>query len=70
MNRAVCAAAAWIGAMSLLVGSSAAQSPEKFNFALNWFAVGDHAAYWVALDKGYFHPAGARRDARELEGIG
>src|SRR5262249_61021426 len=30
-----------------------AQTPEKVVFALNWFAVGDHAAYWVALDKGY-----------------
>jgi NitT/TauT family transport system substrate-binding protein len=31
---------------------AAAQVPQKVVFALNWFAVGDHAAYWVALDKG------------------
>jgi NitT/TauT family transport system substrate-binding protein len=54
MYRTVCAVAACIATMSLLVGTGAAQTPEKFNFALNWFAVGDHAAYWVALDKGYF----------------
>lgn len=38
--------------------SAFAQAPEKFTFALNWFAVGDHAAYWVALDKGYFAQRG------------
>ena len=31
-----------------------AQAPQKVVFALNWFAVGDHAAYWVALEKGYY----------------
>jgi NitT/TauT family transport system substrate-binding protein len=35
-----------------------AETPQKFVFALNWFPVGDHAAYWVALDKGYFAKAG------------
>jgi NitT/TauT family transport system substrate-binding protein len=35
-----------------------AQQTEKFTFALNWFAVGDHAAYWVALDKGYYKAKG------------
>lgn len=38
------------------VGSASAQ--EKFTFALNWFPVGDHAAYWVALDKGYYKARG------------
>ena len=41
-------------ALALSVGSASAQTPEKFKFALNWFAVGDHAAYWVALEKGYY----------------
>ena len=31
---------------------------EKVVFALNWFAVGDHAAYWVALEKGYYKAKG------------
>lgn len=30
------------------------QDKKPLTFALNWFPVGDHAAYWVALDKGYF----------------
>ena len=38
------------------VGPAAAQ---KVIFALNWFAVGDHAAYWVALDKGYYKASAA-----------
>src|ERR1044072_8410856 len=40
-------------AASLAAGGSAS-AQEKFTFALNWFAVGDHAAYWGALDKGYY----------------
>jgi NitT/TauT family transport system substrate-binding protein len=46
-------AAAVLGAVS-----GAAETPQKFVFALNWFPVGDHAASWVALDKGYFAKAG------------
>src|SRR5215510_1204078 len=70
MKRVVCAAAVWLGAVSLLVGNSAAQSPEKFNFALNWFAVGDHAAYWVALDKGYFSQRGLEVTLENSKGSG
>ena len=39
-------------------GLGHAQAPQKVVFALNWFAVGDHAAYWVALDKGYYKAKG------------
>ena len=39
---------------ALLAAAGSASAQEKFTFALNWFAVGDHAAYWVALDKGYY----------------
>src|SRR5262245_23498575 len=70
MNRAVGAAVAWLGAMLLLAGTSAAQAPEKFNFALNWFAVGDHAAYWVALDKGYFSQRGLDVTLENSKGSG
>ncbi len=38
--------------------ASPAFAQEKFKFSLNWFPVGDHAAYWVALDKGYFSDKG------------
>ena len=70
MFRAVLAAAAWVAATSLLVGSGAAQPAEKFNFALNWFAVGDHAAYWVALDKGYFAQRGLDVTLENSKGSG
>lgn len=44
--------------LALSASLAQAQTPEKFTFALNWFAVGDHAAYWVALEKGYYAKAG------------
>ena len=54
----------------LLAGAAAAQTPEKFTFALNWFAVGDHAAYWVALDKGYFSQRGLDVTLENSKGSG
>src|SRR5471032_1242624 len=45
-----------LAALLAMAGSASAQ--EKFTFALNWFAVGDHAAYWVALEKGYYKAKG------------
>src|SRR5947208_15665976 len=48
--------AAVLAAVHVLAVTDApvAQPTQKLVFALNWFAVGDHAAYWVALDKGYY----------------
>src|SRR4029453_5795520 len=43
---------------ALLATAGSASAQEKFTFALNWFAVGDHAAYWVALEKGYYKAKG------------
>src|SRR5437868_136026 len=43
---------------ALIATAGSASAEEKFTFALNWFAVGDHAAYWVALDKGYYKAKG------------
>jgi NitT/TauT family transport system substrate-binding protein len=43
---------------ALAAAPFAAAAQEKVQFALNWFAVGDHAAYWVALDKGYYKERG------------
>jgi NitT/TauT family transport system substrate-binding protein len=31
---------------------------EKVRVALNWLPAGDHAAYWVALEKGYYEKRG------------
>jgi NitT/TauT family transport system substrate-binding protein len=45
-------------AAGCFVTPALAQGKDKFTFALNWFPVGDHAAYWVALEKGYFDACG------------
>ena len=57
-------------ALAFIGGTASAQAPEKFTFALNWFAVGDHAAYWVALDKGYFTKAGLDVTLENSKGSG
>ena len=57
-----------------LSAALAAQLPalaqEKVQFALNWFAVGDHAAYWVALDKGYYKQPGLDVTMENSKGSG
>ena len=47
-----------------------AQPLQKVTFALNWFAVGDHAAYWVALDKGYYKARGLDVELQNSKGSG
>src|SRR5262249_1386849 len=54
----------------LLAASGSASAQEKFTFALNWFAVGDHAAYWVALDKGYYKAKGLDVTLENSKGSG
>jgi NitT/TauT family transport system substrate-binding protein len=54
----------------LIAASSVASAQEKFTFALNWFAVGDHAAYWVALDKGYYKAKGLDVTLENSKGSG
>ena len=67
--------AAPLTALALALGAfgapaQAQQTPEKFVFALNWFAVGDHAAYWVALDKGYYAQRGLDVTLENSKGSG
>ena len=65
MNRTITLVlAAW------LAGATTASAEEKFTFALNWFAVGDHAAYWVALDKGYYKAKGLDVTLENSKGSG
>ena len=52
------------------VGAGHAQAPQKVVFALNWFAVGDHAAYWVALEKGYYKARGLDIELQNSKGSG
>jgi NitT/TauT family transport system substrate-binding protein len=51
-------------------GAPSAQQPQKVVFALNWFPVGDHAAYWVALEKGYYRQRGLDVDMQNSKGSG
>ena len=55
---------------ALLATTGAASAQEKFTFALNWFPVGDHAAYWVALDKGYYKAKGLDVTLENSKGSG
>jgi len=66
------AAAACAALLTLASAPAAARAParEKFTFALNWFAVGDHAAYWVALDKGYYAQRGLDVTIENSKGSG
>jgi len=57
-----------IALAGLMVVPATAQ--EKFTFALNWFPVGDHAAYWVALDKGYYKQRGLDVTLENSKGSG
>lgn len=42
--------------------------PHTINFTLNWFPLGDHAAYYVALEKGYYEERGL--NVNILQGAG
>src|SRR5262245_60075468 len=65
------ASALTLVALSLAAAASAAaHAPEKVVFALNWFAVGDHAAYWVALEKGYYKAKGLDVEMQNSKGSG
>jgi NitT/TauT family transport system substrate-binding protein len=48
----------------------AAQPRQKVVFALNWFPVSEHAAYWVALDKGYYRQRGLDVELQNSKGSG
>src|SRR2546430_12908979 len=56
--------------LAAALGAPGAQSPQKVVFALNWFAVGDHAAYWVALEKGYYRARGLEVELQNSKGSG
>src|SRR4026207_1799116 len=53
-----------------LSAPSAQTAPQKVVFALNWFPVGAHAAYWVALEKGYYRQRGLDVDMQNSKGSG
>lgn len=70
-NKSVLALAAFTIALGGLAGCSASapegdESLTKLTFAMNWYPLADHAAYYVALDKGYYEDAGL--DVEILQG--
>ena len=55
----VLAVAAWTGGQEETGASgSSAEKLQKVNFQLNWKITGDHAPYYVALEKGWFEEEG------------
>ena len=59
-----------LGLAAAAAGVPEAQQAQKVVFALNWFAVGDHAAYWVALEKGYYKSRGLDVELHNSKGSG
>jgi NitT/TauT family transport system substrate-binding protein len=57
-----------IAAIAALDVPARAQAPEKFQFRLNWTLYGEHAPFFVALDKGFYKEEGL--DVEILEGSG
>jgi NitT/TauT family transport system substrate-binding protein len=57
-----------IAAMAALDAPAGAQTPEKFQFRLNWTLYGEHAGFFVARDKGFYKEEGL--DVEILEGSG
>src|SRR5258706_1537544 len=57
-----------IAAIAALDVSARAQTPDKFQFRLNWTLYGEHAPFFVAADKGFYKDAGL--DVEILEGSG
>ncbi|MBI1734074.1 MAG: ABC transporter substrate-binding protein [Candidatus Rokubacteria bacterium] len=70
MKRVLIITVLAVVAGTLALGGLEAQAPQKVVFALNWFAVGDHAAYWVALDKGYYKAKGLDVELQNSKGSG
>ena len=57
-----------VAAMAALGTSARAQTLDKFQFRLNWTLYGEHAPFFVALDKGFYKEEGL--EVEILEGSG
>ena len=57
-----------IAAIAVLDASARAQTLDKFQFRLNWTLYGEHAPFFVALDKGFYKEEGL--EVEILEGSG
>ena len=68
MSRFLTSAFAAIAAMAALAVPASGQTLEKFPFRLNWTIYGEHAPFYVALDKGFYREEGL--DVEIVEGSG
>src|SRR5256885_11878437 len=68
MNRVL--AVLLVTVLLAIAAPGSAQAPARVVFALNWIAVGDHAAYWVALEKGYYKARGLDVELQNSKGSG
>ena len=57
-----------LASASAFVTAADAQTLEKFPFRLNWTLYGEHAPFFVALDKGFYKEEGL--DVEIVEGSG
>src|SRR5437868_10151504 len=57
-----------IAAIAALDVPARAQAPEKFQFRLNWTLYGEHAAFFVARDKGFYPDEGLEVEIQEGSG--
>jgi NitT/TauT family transport system substrate-binding protein len=55
-------------ALTMAALNNAAQAQDKFSFRLNWTLYGEHAPFFVALDKGFYKAEGL--EVEILEGSG
>src|SRR6516162_9873558 len=57
-----------IAAIAALDASARAKTLDKFQFRLNWTPYGEHAPFFVALDKGFYKEAGLEVEILERSG--
>src|SRR5260370_4685595 len=57
-----------IAAIAALDASARAQTLDKFQFRLNWTLYGEHAPFFVALDKGFYKEEGLEVEILESSG--
>jgi NitT/TauT family transport system substrate-binding protein len=68
MKRTAILIATMLSAMVGFATAASAQELEPFDFRLNWTLYGEHAPFFVALDKGFYKAEGL--DVKILEGSG
>ncbi|HEU5066799.1 MAG TPA: ABC transporter substrate-binding protein, partial [Sphingomicrobium sp.] len=67
-TRLIVSLVAALAAASTLTSAASAQKLDEFPFRLNWTLYGEHAGFFVALDKGFYKDEGL--DVKILEGSG